>query len=203
LERRKADPQGSQDQDQLFIEEGRLPVQAIPEGRQFDVEVGGFEQLRDTDSLPSHFGANLVRYARSSEAFVVSAVLAFHMRNAITYVNAAARTFAAITYVSYDCCMATGTKAAPGVLSEALAEILRAQIARKRLLQSEIAEAAHMSQGQLSGVLNAKKHIDVEKLDQLCWVLGLDFWKVVHEADQEVTDRQISKEWTTRSLVQD
>lgn len=99
--------------------------------------------------------------------------------------------------------MATGTKAAPGVLSEALAAILRAQIARKKLLQSEIAEAAHMSQGQLSGVLNAKKHIDLEKLDQLCWVLGLDFWKVVQEADQEVTDRQIRKEWTTRSLVQD
>jgi transcriptional regulator with XRE-family HTH domain len=99
--------------------------------------------------------------------------------------------------------MAAGTKPEPGVLSEALAGILRAQIARKRLLQSQVAEAAGMSQAQLSGVLNAKKHIDIEQLDKLCWVIGLDFWKVVEEADQETTDRQVSPEWKTSTLVQD
>lgn len=99
--------------------------------------------------------------------------------------------------------MAAGTKPVPGVLSEALAGILRAQIARKKLLQAEVAAAARMSQAQLSGVLNAKKHIDIEKLDELCWVLGLDFWKVVEEADKETGDRQVSPDWKTSTLVQD
>lgn len=99
--------------------------------------------------------------------------------------------------------MATGTKPAPGVLSEALAGILRAQIARKKLLQADVAEAAHMSQAQLSGVLNAKKHIDIEKLDELCWVIGLDFWKVAEEADKEAQNRHLRDDWTIKSLVQD
>lgn len=99
--------------------------------------------------------------------------------------------------------MAAGTKPEPGALSEALAGILRAQIARKRLLQSEVAAAAGMSQAQLSGVLNAKKHIDIEQLDKLCWVIGLDFWKVVEEADKETVDRQVRPDWKTSTLVQD
>jgi transcriptional regulator with XRE-family HTH domain len=99
--------------------------------------------------------------------------------------------------------MAAGTKPAPGVLSEALGGILRAQIARKKLLQSDVAAAAGMSQGQLSGVLNAKKHIDIEQLDKLCWVIGLNFWKVLEEADAEARDRQLRGEWATPTLVQD
>jgi plasmid maintenance system antidote protein VapI len=89
------------------------------------------------------------------------------------------------------------------VLSEALGEILRAQIARKKLKQSDIAAEMGISQTQLSGIVNAKKHVDIEQLDQLCWVIGLEFWEVVQEADNEVTDRQLSDEWTARSLVHD
>lgn len=99
--------------------------------------------------------------------------------------------------------MASGTKPAPGVLSEALGEILRAQIARKKLRQADIAAAMGISQTQLSGVLNAKKHVDIEQLDKLCWVIGLTFWQVAEEADKLAQHRQLSKEWTARSLVQD
>lgn len=120
-----------------------------------------------------------------------------------TYGKKTKHSFAAFAYVSYDAGMASGTKPAPGVLSEALGEILRAQIARKKLRQADIAAAMGISQTQLSGVLNAKKHVDIEQLDKLCWVIGLTFWQVAEEADKLAQHRQLSKEWTARSLVQD
>jgi plasmid maintenance system antidote protein VapI len=203
VEIRKADPQGAQNEKQLFVVEGRLPVQAVPESRHFDVEAGCVEEVGCGDSLTGHLGANLVRYPRSSEAVVTSAVVAVHMAYRSTYGIESKEPLPVFAHVSYAAGMASGTKPPPGVLSEALGEILRAQIARKKLKQSDIAAEMGISQTQLSGIVNAKKHVDIEQLDQLCWVIGLEFWEVVQEADNEVTDRQLSDEWTARSLVHD
>lgn len=87
--------------------------------------------------------------------------------------------------------MATGTKAIPGALSEELAERLRAQMARKRVSQLALAEAVGMSQAQLSGVLNAKKHVDLEQLDSICWVLGMSFRDLIAEIDEAASRRLV------------
>lgn len=88
--------------------------------------------------------------------------------------------------------MATSTKPTPGPLSEELAERLRAQMARKKVSQSSLANAVNLSQAQLSGVLNARKHLDVEKLDEICWVLGLNFRDLIAEIDAASSRRLLA-----------
>jgi DNA-binding Xre family transcriptional regulator len=99
--------------------------------------------------------------------------------------------------------MATGKKAATTALSNEIAAILRAQIARKKIVQSALSTAVNLSQAQLSGILNANKHVDVEKLDELCWALGLELRLVVAEADENTSARQSSPEWTAKTVVRD
>lgn len=89
----------------------------------------------------------------------------------------------------------------PGELSKEVAAILRAQMARHRIAQSPLAEAVGLSQGQLSGILNAKKHVDIEKLDEICQALGLEYAKVIREAD-EATDGRYFGPGRPRTLVQ-
>lgn len=99
--------------------------------------------------------------------------------------------------------MATGTKPAPGALSKEIAAILRAQMGRKQVVQARVAEAAGMSQPQLSGVLSEKKQLDIEQLDELCWALGLELREVIAEADIAASDRQSSPEWSAKTVVRD
>jgi DNA-binding Xre family transcriptional regulator len=97
--------------------------------------------------------------------------------------------------------MATGKKGAPNALSREIGAIIRAQIARKEIRQSVLAEAVGMSQAQISGVLTAKKHVDVEKLDEICWAIGLELLAVIAEADEKTILRQNSSEWTAKIVV--
>jgi DNA-binding Xre family transcriptional regulator len=89
-----------------------------------------------------------------------------------------------LLHLWHDVRMPAGAKTPPGPFSQELAAILRAQMARKQLWQAQVAVAAGMSQGQLSAVLNGKKHIDMEQLDRLCYVLGLKLVEVLREADE-------------------
>lgn len=96
--------------------------------------------------------------------------------------------------------MAAGSKPTPGPLSEAIAEILRGQQARKKLTAAAIARAVGMSPAQISGVFNAQKHVDVEQLDRICFTLSLDMEEVLREADQIAAGRFSEKSWTTPRL---
>lgn len=97
--------------------------------------------------------------------------------------------------------MAKGTKPAPGVLSQEIAATLRAQLGRKQFSQSALAAAVGISQTQLSGILNARKHVDVEQLDELCFALGLSFREVIAAADRATSHRFSKKAgWTTGTL---
>ena len=93
--------------------------------------------------------------------------------------------------------MATTT---PGALSDELAKLLRARMAYKRVLQSDLAKATGISQAYMSGILNSKKHLDVEKLDEICWALGLDFREVIAEIDEAASRRHVESDWTVRPL---
>ena len=87
--------------------------------------------------------------------------------------------------------MAKGTKSEPGSLTKEVAGILRAQISRKKFSQTAVAADVGISQTQLSGILNAKKHVDIEQLDDICWAIGLNFRDVIAEADKETADRHL------------
>lgn len=97
--------------------------------------------------------------------------------------------------------MPSGTKPEPGVLSQEVAAILRAQLARKRITQAELADAVNSAQTQISGILNARKHVDIEKLDEICQALGLEFAEVIREADA-ATEARYFDEGRPRTLVE-
>ena len=96
--------------------------------------------------------------------------------------------------------MAAGSKPAPGPLSEAIAEILRGQQARKKTTAQAISKAVGMSPAQLSGVLNGQKHVDVEQLDRICFALSLDMEAVLREADEMSAGRFSEPGWSTPRL---
>lgn len=96
--------------------------------------------------------------------------------------------------------MPSGTKPVPGVLSQEVAAILRAQMARKRVSQGELATAVNSAQSQVSGILNARKHVDIEKLDELCQALGLEFAEVIRSADRATEARYLA-EGRPRTIV--
>lgn len=98
--------------------------------------------------------------------------------------------------------MPSGAKTPPGRFSQEIAGILRAQRARKQIGQKELAAAVQISQSQLSGILTGAKHVDIEKLDELCWALGLELVKdVLAPADEALALRQTEPEWTATRLA--
>ncbi|TFB96566.1 MULTISPECIES: helix-turn-helix domain-containing protein [unclassified Cryobacterium] len=97
--------------------------------------------------------------------------------------------------------MAKGTKPTPGPLTQEVAGILRAELARHRLLQGQLAAATGISTTQLSGILNGQKQIDIEQFDKLVWALGLDFVEVLRDADSHAADRQLGDDWVGDSLT--
>lgn len=102
---------------------------------------------------------------------------------------------------AYSALMATGSKPAPGALSQEIAAQLRAQIGRKQFTQAALADAVGISTAQMSGILAGKKHVDVEQLDELCFALGLNFREVVASADKATTQRFTKKDgWKAKRL---
>lgn len=81
-----------------------------------------------------------------------------------------------------------------------MAAILRGKIGHDKLTAQAVADAVGMSRAQVSGVLNAKKHVDVEQLDRICFSLGLELEKVLTEANHAAPDRHAEPSWTTKRL---
>ena len=71
----------------------------------------------------------------------------------------------------------------PGRLSVALAAILTEAFDDSEKTQAEVAEAAGMSQSQLSKYLRAVRTLTIDELDDLCRVLDLHLVDVVTRAD--------------------
>ena len=97
--------------------------------------------------------------------------------------------------------MPTGSKKIPGPLSVELGDTLRAKMAREKVTIKVLAEAVGMSPTQVSNVLNAKKHVDIEQFDAICWSLGLDSVKLFKDVDAATRDRHIKPEWAVTPLV--
>ncbi|TFD61089.1 XRE family transcriptional regulator [Cryobacterium sp. Hh7] len=97
--------------------------------------------------------------------------------------------------------MAKGTKPTPGPLTQEVSSILRAEMARHRILQGQLAAATGISTTQLSEILNGKKNIDIQQLDALCWSLGLDFTAVIRDAEQQSEARHLAADWTATPLT--
>jgi len=71
----------------------------------------------------------------------------------------------------------------PGRLSVALAAILSEAFDDSEKTQAEVAEAAGMSQSQLSKYLRAVRTLTLDELDDLCQVLDMQLLDVVARAD--------------------
>ena len=97
--------------------------------------------------------------------------------------------------------MAAAAKPVPGLLSQEVAAILRERMGRFNLTNAQLAKAVGMSPQQIGAVLLAKKHIDVEQLDRICWALGKSLADVTREAEKNSQERLIDPDWTTQRLV--
>ena len=69
-----------------------------------------------------------------------------------------------------------------------------------KITTQALADAVGMSRAQMSGVLNAKKHVDIEQLDRICFSLGLEMEKVLKEVERAASDRHAEPGWTTKRL---
>ena len=85
--------------------------------------------------------------------------------------------------------MPRAAKPAPGPLSLAIAEILRAQMGRLGVSRSAIARATNRSSTGIAEIIRGASQADVEQLDDICIALGLNLTKVIHEAEEQTSVR--------------
>ena len=87
--------------------------------------------------------------------------------------------------------MATGTRT-PGPLAIEIAGILRAELARKQLRQTDLVAPTGISEGQLSKMFGGKKAFDIEDLDKLALAMGLDLMtQIIKPADAATQHRHL------------
>lgn len=91
--------------------------------------------------------------------------------------------------------MPAGSKPPPGALTQEIAATLRALIARRGLKHGDVARAAVLKPQTFSAIINARKQVDLEQLDRICWALGLDVADVIKKAEKATNHRQASKGW--------
>lgn len=72
---------------------------------------------------------------------------------------------------------------APGPLTEAVAEILRAERARRNFNDSTLAKAANVDRTAIGMILKGKKVPDIEVLESICIALGHTLTWVAAEAE--------------------
>ena len=65
---------------------------------------------------------------------------------------------------------------------------------------SEAMGAARISRPQVNKIRKGMKQIDVEDLERICWVLGLDFLDVLAQADAATPARHVVPEWDAKAL---
>jgi len=78
------------------------------------------------------------------------------------------------------------TRTPTGPLSGAIAEQLRAAFHESGRRQSDVGEAAGVSQSQLSKILRGVRVPDVDTLDAICAALQLDVVEVVAAAARKI-----------------
>lgn len=89
--------------------------------------------------------------------------------------------------------MPLAAKPETGPLTREIASILRGQLARKQITNTELAGAVGISVPQIGRVLAGNKQIDIELLDRICWAIGLVLRDVVREADEGTDGRYFDK----------
>jgi DNA-binding Xre family transcriptional regulator len=99
--------------------------------------------------------------------------------------------------------MPTGTKPETGELTREIASILRGQLGRKQITNTELANAVSVSVPQMGRILAGNKQIDIELLDKICWAVGLVLREVIREADSETDGRYFDAEFTVPMLRSD
>jgi transcriptional regulator with XRE-family HTH domain len=82
--------------------------------------------------------------------------------------------------------MAKGPNTAPGPLSEAVAEQLRAQRGKLNYSVAALARTANVDRTALGYILKGKKTADIEVLEDVCAALNLTLSKVVKSAEAAV-----------------
>lgn len=65
---------------------------------------------------------------------------------------------------------------------------------------TELGAAVGISQSQVSAYINAKKRIDIEELDHLCYAMGLNLTDVIRVAEAETPLRSLAPDWPARPL---
>lgn len=97
--------------------------------------------------------------------------------------------------------MPTGSKPKPGRFSAEVGSIIAAAITRRGTTVSALAEQLDISRTQFSGMLNGRKHWDLDQLDRACAVLDLDPASVIEEAHRTRTDRPQLSPRASRSVA--
>lgn len=99
----------------------------------------------------------------------------------------------------YECnnlFMPKAPKRAIGPLQAEIAADLRAHVARRQIIQSSLAEAANISQAQMSELLAGKKHMDIEQLDRICFAMDLKLRDVIERAEKATASRHAERDAT-------
>jgi transcriptional regulator with XRE-family HTH domain len=69
--------------------------------------------------------------------------------------------------------------------------VLRAAFEESNLTQTSLGEMIGVSQSQVSKYLLAKRALNVDELDLMCTVLGLDIAAVVRTAKNDAVQREV------------
>lgn len=64
-------------------------------------------------------------------------------------------------------------------MTQYLAAALRARAAEGQVTQTQIAQVTGISQSQVSKLLRGRRVLDIDELDAICHVLGLDIGEVL------------------------
>jgi len=88
--------------------------------------------------------------------------------------------------------VSTRPATAPGPLTLEIAAILRGEVARQNMSVVAYAKKVEtISRPQVAKMLDGQKPIDIEDLDRLTFVLGLDLKKVLRDADAATEKRHL------------
>ena len=90
--------------------------------------------------------------------------------------------------------MAKGKNSAPGPLTDAIAEVIRARIGVLRTNKSRVAEATGIPRTTLGGIVDGTTVYDIEQLDKVCMALGVEIEDVLAKAEKiaaKVGDRRV------------
>lgn len=80
----------------------------------------------------------------------------------------------------------------PTELAEAVAGVLRGVIGRERITQSALAEATGISQSHISKLMRALRPMDLDTLDRIAVLIGVNASEILAEAESDLAKAQRS-----------